>query len=157
LELDRTFDLGRLARLPGTAKPGIGIVSRFYGRERVEDEELRNHLLSMPMQESDLEQKVRVMAPAAVLKIREEIPDWFQHMLRHDERTLKLWQGKEKLKGDRTRSGYDFSLTKRLLTAGHRDVDDLATILAKRPEGAAQNGGKGDDYIKRTIANALLR
>ena len=71
---------------------------------------------------------------------------------------LQLWNAKGKpANRDTTRTGYDYSLIKRLLWRGYKDLDDLATVLALRPEGAVRKSGKGDQYIRRTIANALLK
>src|SRR5579872_2392752 len=44
---DSTQDLRRMVRCYGTGKPGVGVVSRFYGRERVEDAALRDYLLGL--------------------------------------------------------------------------------------------------------------
>ncbi len=40
---------------------------------------------------------------------------------------------------------------------GYKNIDELATILAVRPDGSVRNSGKDIRYIKRTIANALLK
>lgn len=40
---------------------------------------------------------------------------------------------------------------------GHHDLDELATILSMRPGGSVQSHGKGENYIRRTIANALVK
>jgi len=55
------------------------------------------------------------------------------------------------------RTGYHYSLTKGLLYRSYKDIDELATILALRPEGAVRKSGKGDQYIRRMIASALVK
>ena len=47
LRLDNTQDLRRMVRIYGTAKPDVGIVSRFHGAERTEDGNLRAYLLAL--------------------------------------------------------------------------------------------------------------
>ena len=58
---------------------------------------------------------------------------------------------------DTTRSGFHYSITRRLLDLGHTNVRELATILAHRPGGGVRGSRKGEDYIRRTIASALTR
>ena len=71
---------------------------------------------------------------------------------------LKLWAGKGKPEEtDRSRTGFDYSLVRRLLYMGHRNIDELGAVLALRPEGAVKKSGKDEQYIRRTIANALIR
>jgi hypothetical protein len=148
-KLDSTQDLRRMVRIYGTAKPAIGIVSRFYGRERVEDEGLRAYLLEMKLSEP---------SPNPVLQVAGELPRWFLELVEADSRVKDLWSGTGKTDGfDNSRSGYDYSLTLRLLRLGYRNLDELATIMVLRPEGSVQKSGKGEGYVRRTIANALMR
>ena len=51
-KLDNTQDLRRMARVYGTAKPEVGILSEFHGGERVEDAVLRQYLLEVKVQEA---------------------------------------------------------------------------------------------------------
>ena len=44
-----------------------------------------------------------------------------------------------------------------LLRLGYTNLDELASILALRPEGAVQKSAKGQAYLRRTIENALAR
>lgn len=145
LKLDNTQDLCRLAKIYGTRKPGGRRVSRFYGSERVEDQALKDCLLNMSIE-------VREDVP---VKISRSLPENFVKLLRHDPETKQLWEGTGKTDGDTSNSGYDFSLTKRCLRQGITDVKDIAAILALRPRGAVQMSGKGQKYIKLTIANAI--
>lgn len=148
--LDFTQDLRRMVKIYGTAKPRVGIISEFYGSERREDERLHAYILGLePQQSAKLERDI-VLHPAA------EIPRWFEPLLAHDARTRELWAGCGKVAGtDTSRSGYDYSLVLRLLRLGYTNLDELASILALRPEGAVQKSAKGQAYLRRTIENAL--
>lgn len=148
--LDSTQDLRRMVRIYGTAKPDIGIISKFYGKERVEDERLRAYLLEQQSDDATAERNF-------VLRSAAEIPPWFSALLETDRRVHDLWAGTGKQEGDRSRSGYDYSLILRLMRLGHRNLDELASILVLRPDGSVQKSSKGDAYVRRTLANALLR
>lgn len=151
VKLDNTQDLRRMLKIYGTAKPKIGIISKFYGDKRMEDNGLRDYLLKMEIHQSESEL-------LSVLKTSGELPLWFQNLLAMDSRIKELWEGYGKPQDtDTTGSGYDFSLAKYLLNLGYQNIGELATILALRPEGAVRKSGKGDGYIRRTIANALMK
>lgn len=155
--LDSTEDLRRCVKVYGTAKPDVGIVSRFYAPGvRVEDEALRDYLLSLVVPEPGGNCGAVGRRAGIALAVGEELPSWFGPLLSADARLRDYWHGNGKANGlDTSRTGYDFSLAQRLLALGHTDVAELATILTLRPDGAAQE--KGEIYVKRTIANALLR
>lgn len=147
VRVDSTQDLRRMVRVPGTAKPSGGVVSGFPDVERVEDECLLEYLLWMPVAE---------VTGGLSLSIGGELPEWFVELMRSDGQVRRLWGGRGKPVGsDVSRSGFDYSLAKVLLWRGYRDVDDLATILALRPNGGALE--KGEGYIRRTIGSALIR
>ncbi len=147
LKLDKTQDLRRMVRIYGTAKPDVGIVSRFYGQERIEDEALRGYLLRLALPEPEVKK--------GVLKIGSELPQWFQKLLETDKQIHALWSGTGKPGNtDRSRSGFDYSLAKRLIWLGYRNIDELATILALRPDAGVRE--KGEQYIRRTIGKAIL-
>jgi len=151
VKLDKTQDLRRMLRIYGTAKPDVGIVSKFSGGKRVEDQAVRDYLLALNLPEPELRN-------FSVLKTGNELPQWFPDLIERDQRTRELWSGKGKpANTDRSRSGFDYSLAKRLLWLGHKNIDDLATVLALRPEGAVRRSGKGEQYIRRTIGHALLK
>ena len=150
--LDNTQDLRRMARVYGTAKPAVGVISEFHGEQRNEDQNLRDYLLAIRMNRHAA--YPRTDRPE--LDPDRELPKWFDRLLTDDVMVRNLWSGIGKpATTDKSRSGFDYSLTRRLLQLGHRDIDDLAAILALRPEGAARE--KGEHYIRRTIANALTR
>ncbi len=151
LRLDHTEDLVRRAKIYGTAKPEVGIVSRFYGNERIEDETLRGYLLSLEIHDTGRK-------PGFELATGTELPNWFTRLLETDNQLRQLWTGSGKPGNtDRSRTGFDYSLIRRLLYLGHQDIGELATILGLRPDGAVQASRKGSDYVRRTIGNALIR
>lgn len=86
------------------------------------------------------------------------MPERFTNLLAKDPYLAQCWKCEGKPDHtDTTRSGYDFALTKRALQLGITDLNELAAILALRPQGSVRVGGKGEDYIRRTIAAALTR
>lgn len=150
VKVDRTQDLRRMLKIYGTAKPEVGVISRFHGTDRDEDPTLRQYLLEIKLPDQEVE--------SHVLKVGSNVPQWFHELLEKDSRVKELWTGKGKPDGsDVSGSGYDYSLVRRLLGLGYKSLDDLATILALRPEGSIRKSGKGEYYIRRTIAKALLR
>ena len=74
-----------MVRIYGTSKPDVGIVSYFYGGSRVEDEGLRNYLLSLKTTERCL--------GSLVLKTGSALPQWFKELLERDRELRELWSG----------------------------------------------------------------
>jgi len=145
LKVDNTMDLCRLAKIYGTSKPDGKRVSRFFGDKRVEDENLRDYLLGLSV---EIPEDIPVKTPGG-------LPAVFVALMDKDSQTRQLWAGTGKTDGDTSNTGYDFSLTKRCLSQGITDFRDLAAILALRPKGAVKMSGKGEQYIRLTIANAI--
>ena len=153
VKLDRTQDLRRMVRVYGTAKPGVGIVSKFFGERRVEDARLREYVLSLLVPD-----RAAGAAGGLGLRVGTELPAWFSVLVEEDEEVRQLWRGTDKPEHlDTSASGYDQSLMRRLLRLGYTDVAELATVLALRPGGSAVKHGKGESYIRRTIAAALTK
>ncbi len=150
--LDHTSDNRRLIRVPGTAKPNVGVVSQFYGHVRCEDEALREYLLAMDISETAEEKhhRPRDADPSCV-------PSSLEELLARDRRLRDLWNGTGKpASKDCSRSGYDFSLVRRLAKKYRiSDRNMLATVLETRPDGAVQASDKDAKYVRRTIENAL--
>ncbi len=142
---DNTMDLSKVAKIYGTKKPQGKHCSRFFGKERVEDKVLLEYLRSLEPEER----------PVGTIPVLDELPESFKKLLSSDETLRMLWEGVGKTDGDTTRSGYDFSLVKECMQKKITDVMELTTILKLRPEGAVQKGGKGDSYVRLTIANAI--
>ncbi|MEW6664165.1 MAG: hypothetical protein AB1512_02945 [Thermodesulfobacteriota bacterium] len=146
---DSTDDLSRMAKVYGTAKPGSHRLSEFpEDARRVEDGRLREHLLSLEVEECEGPGGVMAAVPG-------ELPEGFSRLLESDGRVRSLWQGQGKAAGDLSRSGYDYSLVRECMARGITDVVDLAAILALRPGGSVQEGHKGGQYIRATIARAV--
>jgi hypothetical protein len=145
VRMDNTMDLSRVAKIYGTRKPHGKYCSLFFGKERVEDKVLLDYLKSLEHEER----------PVDTVPVLNELPESFRQLLAEDEKVQRLWEGVGKSAGDVTRSGYDFSLTKECMQNGITDLVELATILILRPEGAVQKSGKGDSYVRLTIANAI--
>jgi hypothetical protein len=150
--VDRTQDLRRVTRVYGTSKPGVASISRFYGRERNEDEALREHLLRL-----DVSTTVAPVPPPP-LTVSDALPDWFTSLLATDDRLRALWQGEGKPAGmDQATSGYDYSLVRYLIRHGHQDPDQLGTILSLRPAGSVRRHQKSTEYVARRVQQALSR
>jgi len=149
VRVDSTFDLRRMTKIYGTAKPSVGVVSTFYGKKRKEDNALKEYLLNLKVSEQNLEHRV--------VQQNNNLPQLFTALLERDVRLQELWRGEGKTDGsDISRSGFDFSLIKYLLHNGMiTDIKILSDILTHRPNGAVQGSGKGEAYIKHTIANAI--
>lgn len=151
IELDNTTDLRRVAKIYGTKKPFKNSkVSRFFGEKRMEDSVLRESLLSLDIDET-IESDI-------VLVIPDGLPENFIQLLDQDPTIQNLWNNRGKIVTlDISRSGYDFTLIKECIKKGITDINELSAILALRPEGAVQKSGKNEQYIKRTIGNALFK
>ena len=149
LKVDSTQDLRRMAKIYGTKKPGPKFkrISRFYGDMRIPDPVLRNYLVSIEIKESD--------KPSSGIIKYGDIPASFQSLLKDNELASNLWEGKGKTEGDTSNSGYDFSLIILCMKEGILDLNELASILVCRPNGAYRASGKGESYIKQTISSAV--
>ena len=117
----------------------------------MEDSQLRDYLLGM---EIPAEHSVWGRGKALTLNAADALPDWFQSLLQTDSVVRDLWEGRGKAENtDSSRSGYDFSLSRKLFQLGHRDVDQHGTVLSLRPNGAAAD--RAPDYLVRTVSAAL--
>jgi hypothetical protein len=143
--MDNTMDLSRVAKIYGTKKPHGRYCSLFFGKDRIEDKPLLEYLMSIAPKE-------RFVGSIPLL---DELPESFRQLLSSDEKIQKLWDGVGKSDGDTSNSGYDWSLVKECIQKGIPDFVVLATILKLRPEGAVKRSGKGDSYVRLTIATAI--
>jgi hypothetical protein len=160
LSLDRTQDLRRMVRVYGTAKPSVGTNSKFYGDERVEDEALASHLLNLRLKREARPVGVggEPVYGAALVRVYDKLPVVVESLLRHDEKLRDLWEGKSKpASTDISGSGYDYSLARRLIVLGVRDLDVLSTAIALRPGSSYRENGKDEQYLRRTVAAALTK
>jgi hypothetical protein len=155
-KLDHSHDLRRMVRIYGTAKPEVGIVSRFYGNERTEDTALVTYLRSVSLASASNDNDQPVYGPS-LIRIQKQLPAIVENLLYRDEKLRALWRGMGKpADQDISGSGYDFSIARRLIILGIRDVDVLATAIALRPESSYGKGSKDERYLRRTIAKALM-
>ncbi len=151
-KLDKTTDLSRVAKVYGTRKPGKVKLSRFYGTERVEDYSLLEHLLALPVDAYERNERKK---KGLLVSTGDSLPVKFQEMLEENAELANLWRGSGKKNGDTSRSGYDMSLMHACVKHGITDIKELATILALRESGSVRGNGKGDDYIRQTVIKAL--
>lgn len=151
-------DISRKIKLYGTAKPGSDRVARWYGGDRVEDDAVRDYLLGLDLAETETPHPIHKPAYGPTLiRVESQVPRVAQTLLDRDRRLRDLWNGEGKTAGDISRCGYDFSLVRRFMVLGYRDIDGLATILATRPDGAVRQTNRGEDYIRLTLANAIRK
>jgi len=158
VSLDRTHDLRRMVRVYGTAKGSVGINSKFYGHERVEDEALAVYLLALKLPEQS--KPVRIggdpLYGASLVSIYDRLPVVVESLIRRDEKLRDLWEGRNKPENtDTSGSGYDYSIVRRLIVLGVRDLDVLSTAIAVRPGSSYRENGKDEQYLRRTVAAAL--
>ena len=154
-KIDNISDARRVVRIYGTAKPDVRYVSKFYAGERVEDEALLEHLLGYSIEQETVCSSLKPVYGAFFIEVFDHIPRDVTSLLDRDEKLRNLYHGNGKTQGDLSGSGYDISLIRRLLILGIHDVSVLATVLAHRPGGSVQNSGKGESYLRATIAKAL--
>ena len=153
LTLDSTFDSRRMVRIPGTAKPSIGLISRFHGGAREEDAALASYLLSMNVAEEP--DRFRPMYGASLIAVYGRLPPVVENLMLRDPKLKALWTGNGKPEDqDQSGSGYDYSLARRLIVLGVRDVDVIGTAIALRPGSSYEQ--KDERYLRRTIAKALM-
>ena len=144
-----TYDLGRRVKAFGTGKPG-GRRSRFDAVDREEDAAVRDYLLGLKVVAQE-----KPGGAGVVMPVGECLPEWFERLMRQDRWTRLLYEGRGKRWGDRSPSGFDFSLVLHLVQLGYRDVGELQTVVWLRPASTARRKGVG--YVRRTVAQALCR
>lgn len=150
IKIDSTLDIRRLAKIYGTKKadPKIRRISRFYGEERKDDSALKKYLLSLEVKEEHRNSQ-------SIIEI-DDLPQRFVKLMKQSQTIKNLWEGEGKREGDVSSTGYDFSLIVQCIKNGITDVNELASILANRPQGAYQQSGKNKAYISRTIGKAIM-
>lgn len=141
--VDGTVDVARKLKVYGTGKPGSKRISTFPNVPRVPDVRLREYLLSLPAES--------FAGTAIAVDSTQPVPVWFSRMLDEDRVVRNLWDGTGKESGDVSRSGYDWALVRLLVTRGHANADELASILNLR------SGKKGRPYVTHTVQQALAR
>lgn len=150
--VDSTISLAQKLKIYGTSKAGKNLISKWHGpTKRIEDSALRDYLLSLNISEP------KFPKTDFHLNVKSELPTYFIKLLEKENAIKELWEGTGKKEGDVSSSGFDFSLTQKLIKDGYTDISDLATILALRPDGSYQKSHKNEQYLKRTIASALMK
>jgi hypothetical protein len=157
VRVDHTFDLSRVLKVYGTAKPLPGHrVACFMGApERCPDARLVALLQSL-----DASARVstavsrKIVIPPGDLR-EEDIPERFWSLLDEHPRLRLAWNGKLDDITDRTRSGQDLSLVGQLVRLGIVDPLSLARILYNAPHGKARDATSSRGYVERTIAVAF--
>ena len=144
-----TFKLSQMIKVYGSAKPKVGIVSRFYGDKRTPNKRLGEYLLQMKLPEPE--------QGNYLFSANKELPPLFLQLLDKDQNLKSLWAGNGKTKGDTSASGIDYSVACKLLQLGFKDIDDISNIIANRPGGGFEKRNKDEMYLRRTISAALLK
>jgi len=142
---DRTFDLPRILRVPGTKN--IKDPNNPLPVEILEFKPaLRYKLTELEQFEVDVED-VRLTVDISP----DEIPDRFWRILGEDSKLKATWEGGRKDLKDKTRSGFDMALANLLMPYGFSD-SEIATILQVSPSGKEKEATKR--YLALTIAKA---
>ena len=142
---DKTFDLCRNLRVPGTKN--VKDPDNPLPVETLEFNPTRRYGLN------EFEQfKVEVEDTVTPIDISlDEIPDRFWRVLEEDKKLKATWEGKRKDLKDGSRSGYDMALAN-LLMPYHFSDGEIVAILRASPS------GKGKDakpqYLALTIGKA---
>ena len=142
---DRTFDLPRILRVPGTKN--IKDPDNLLPVEILEFKPaLRYKLTEFKQFEVDVED-VRLTVDISP----DEIPDRFWRILGEDSKLKTTWEGKRTNLKDDTRSGYDMALANLLIPYGFSD-SEIAAILKDSPSGKGQDAKP--QYLSYTIGKA---
>jgi len=142
---DKTFDLSRVLRLPGTKNlknPQHPLPVRVLEMNPDRNYDLKDfQKFWVKVEDTPLTPKI---SP-------EDIPDRFWRVLEEDHRLKDTWEGRRDDLDDQTRSGYDMALANLLVRYGFTD-GEIASILRASPS------GKGTDampqYLALTIGKA---
>lgn len=155
LKLDTsTADLCRVAKIPGTGKPGSEHISRLLYADNQPDDGLRKYLLSLPVADNRRSYDP-VYGPSLISIKTDRFQPIVQTLLKTDERLRNLARCEGKREGtDQSRSGYHYSFARRLFVLGVRDVDVIASSIAILAE--QQNKMVAEEYLRRTVAAALV-
>ena len=142
---DRTFDLSRILRVPGSKN--IKDPDNLLPVEILEFKPaLRYKLTEFEQFEVDVED-VRLTVDISP----DEIPDRFWRILGEDSKLKTTWEGKRTNLKDDTRSGYDMALANLLIPYGFSD-SEIAAILKDSPSGKGQDAKP--QYLSYTIGKA---
>jgi hypothetical protein len=118
------------------------------------------HLLGLKMSERSRPVGIggNPLYGASLVSIYDRLPVVVESLIKRDEKLRDLWEGRNKPQDtDTSGSGYDFSIARRLIVLGVRDIDVLSTAIALRPGSSYCENGKDEQYLRRTVAAALTK
>jgi len=145
LGADKTFDLSRVLRLPGTKNlknPQHPLPVRVLEMNCDRKYDLKD------FEKFWLKAKDTSPTPGTNL---ENIPDGFWRILQEDQKLNNTWQGRRNDLDDKTRSGYDMALASLLMP--HEFTDgEIASILMVSPSGKGKEATSA--YLAHTIGKA---
>ncbi|MEM2445886.1 MAG: hypothetical protein QW734_04450 [Candidatus Bathyarchaeia archaeon] len=90
-----------------------------------------------------------------VLAIPKALPPKFLKLMEKRPEVKALFEGKGKNYGDTTRSGIDMTLLGIAINAGITDPNELAAIIALRPNAKVKEHPRPEAYLKKTVSKAL--
>lgn len=163
---DHTHDASRVLRLPCTinwkdGKNGAPVIIEELHAERVWSAEQLRGCLPEPRRTEKKARKA-TRPDGALFDLDAELDPRILAQIDQLPSIRRLFEGRGKQAvlpngkaSDASHSGYDFSLAFALIRQGIVDPGLLANALANRPDGAAR--AKGENYIRRTIEQALTR
>ena len=143
---DKTFDLSRILRVPGTMNlkdldnPLPVQILEFNNKRRYEFEEFEQFTV-------DVED-----TPVRIDITLDEIPDRFWRTLEENEKLRASWEGRRKDLRDESRSGYDMALAD-LLVLCRFSEGEIPAILTAAPYNESKKLTK--QYLSYTISKAL--
>jgi len=142
---DKTFDLSRILRVPGTQN--LKNLHNPLPVEILEFHPTRRYKLG------DFERyKVDIEGVPTKTDISpDHIPDRFWRILEEDGKLKATWEGKREDLNDQTRSGYDMALAHQLMPYEFRD-GEVAAILRASPSGKGKDATR--QYLSLTIGKA---
>ena len=142
---DRTFDLPRILRVPGT--------KNIKDPDNPLPVEILKFTPALKYKLTEFEQfKANVEDLVTEVDISlDEIPDRFWRILEKDSKIKATWEEKRKDLKDNTRSGYDMALANLLMPYDFSD-SEIAAILEASPSGKGKEATK--PYLALTIGKA---
>ena len=155
LKIDRTGDLRRLVKVPGSAKPSGGLQSSFDpDPTRIDDDILRAHVLSLACRAAGVKHE-----PVTVTGDfdRARIPQTFWDALETDSRLKLTWERRRTDLEDTSRSGHDFALLGKAVHLGISDPEALAALLFHVPYNEDKWTEKGPRETKRYIEHQVKK
>lgn len=145
LKGDKTFDLCRILRVPGT-KNLKDLHNPLPVKILDMNPERRYNLTDFDSFKVKIEDSV-----VEVDITPEDTPDRFWRILQEDPKLKASWEGKREDLKDKSRSGYDMALANLLMPYKFTD-SEIAAILRISPSGKQEEGKK--QYLAHTIGKA---